>query len=169
VTELDGTTPIIGATVTAKIVADEQGNPIVLPPGIPSTYTAKTGGDGTYRIEGLPNATYEVTASAPQHSSVTKTGVVVRPGLETTGVDFQLPGEPGTITGQVVDAATNQGIPNALVEVLSATMSSRRRRQMPKAISRSRMCPSALIRCGRRRPITSPTLSRAFKCRRQGR
>lgn len=119
VTELDGTTPIIGATVTAKIVADEQGNPIVLPPGIPSTYTAKTGGDGTYRIEGLPNATYEVTASAPQHSSVTKTGVVVRPGLETTGVDFQLPGEPGTITGQVVDAATNQGIPNALVEVLS--------------------------------------------------
>ncbi|MFA0778362.1 MAG: hypothetical protein PVTTEEND_002076 [Candidatus Fervidibacter sp.] len=119
VTELDGTTPIVRATVTAKIVADEQGNPIVLPPGIPSTYTTTTGGDGTYRIEGLPNATYEVTASAPQHSSVTKTGVVVRPGQETTGVDFQLPGEPGTINGQVVDAVTNQGIPNALVEVLS--------------------------------------------------
>lgn len=119
VTEKDGTTPIVGATVTAKIVADEQGNPIVLPPGIPSTYTATTGGDGTYRIEGLPNATYEVTASAPQHSSDTKTGVVVRPGQETTGVDFQLPGEPGTINGQVVDAATNQGIANALVEVLS--------------------------------------------------
>jgi len=42
VTELDGTTPIVGATVTAKIVADEQGNPIVLPPGIPSTYTTTT-------------------------------------------------------------------------------------------------------------------------------
>lgn len=119
VTELDGTTPIIRATVTAKIVADEQGNPIVLPPGIPSTYTATTGGDGTYRIEGVPNATYEVTASAPLHSSVTKTGVVVRPGQETTGVDFQLPGAPGTINGQVVDAVTNQGIANALVEVLS--------------------------------------------------
>ncbi|GBC99456.1 Protein TolB [bacterium HR17] len=119
VTELDGTTPIVGATVTARIVADEQGNPIVLPPGIPSTYTATTGSDGTYRIEGLPNATYEVTASAPQHSSVTKTGIVVRPGQETTGVDFQLPGSPGTITGQVVDSQTNQGVPNALVEVLS--------------------------------------------------
>jgi protocatechuate 3,4-dioxygenase beta subunit len=120
VTELDGTTPIIGATVTAKIVADEQGSPIVLPPGIPSTYTTTTKGDGTYTLEGLPNATYEVTASAPRHLSVTKTGIVVRPGEETTGVDFQLPGEPGTIEGQVVDAQTNQGIAGALVEVISA-------------------------------------------------
>jgi protocatechuate 3,4-dioxygenase beta subunit len=120
VTELDGTTPIVKATVTAKIVADEQGRPIVLPPGIPSTYTTTTKGDGTYRLEGLPNATYEVTASAPRHSSVTKTGIVVRPGEETTGVDFQLPGEPGTIAGQVVDAQTNQGIAGALVEVISA-------------------------------------------------
>ncbi|MGQ9520285.1 MAG: carboxypeptidase regulatory-like domain-containing protein [Candidatus Fervidibacter sp.] len=120
VTELDGTTPIIGATVTAKIVADERGNPIVLPPGIPSTYTTTTKADGTYRLEGLPNATYDVTASAPRHTSVTRTGVVVRPGEETTGVDFQLPGEPGTIAGQVVDAQTNQGIAGALVEVISA-------------------------------------------------
>jgi Tol biopolymer transport system component/protocatechuate 3,4-dioxygenase beta subunit len=120
VTELDGTTPIVKATVTAKIVADEQGRPIVLPPGIPSTYTTTTKGDGTYRLEGLPNATYEVTASAPRHSPVTKTGIVVRPGEETTGVDFQLPGEPGTIAGQVVDAQTNQGIAGALVEVISA-------------------------------------------------
>ncbi len=121
VTELDGTTPIVGAMITAKIVADESGNPIVLPPGIPSTYTTTTKGDGTYRLEGLPNATYEVTASAPRHTSVTKTGIVVRPGQETTGVDFQLPGEPGTIAGQVVDAQTNQGIAGALVEVISGT------------------------------------------------
>ncbi len=121
VTELDGTTPIIGATVKAVIVADERGNPIVLPPGIPSTYTATTKADGTYRIEGVPNATYEVTASAPRHTSVTKTGIVVRPGEETTGVDFQLPGEPGTIAGQVVDAQNNQGIAGALVEVISGT------------------------------------------------
>lgn len=120
VTELDGTTPIIGATVTAKIVADERGNPIVLPPGIPSTYTTTTKADGTYRLEGLPNATYDVTASAPRHAFVTRTGVVVRPGEETTGVDFRLPGEPGTIAGQVVDAQTNQGIAGALVEVISA-------------------------------------------------
>jgi protocatechuate 3,4-dioxygenase beta subunit len=119
VTELDGVTPIIGATVEAKIVADEQGNPIVLPPGIPSTYTTTTKGDGTYRLEGLPNATYEVTASAPRHSSVTKTGIVVHPGEETTGVDFQLPGEPGEIKGRVVDAVTKEGIREALVEVLS--------------------------------------------------
>jgi len=120
VTELDGTTPIIGATVTAKIVADERGNPIVLPPGIPSTYTTTTKGDGSYRLEGLPNATYEVTASAPRHTSVTKTGIVVRAGEETTGVDFALPGEPGTIAGQVVDAQTGQGIAGAVVEVISA-------------------------------------------------
>lgn len=121
VTELDGTTPIVGATVTARIVADEQGNPIVLPPGIPSTYSATTRTDGTYRIEGVPNATYEVTASAPRHTSVTRTGVIVRAGQETTGVDFQLPGEPGTIAGQVLDAQTNQGIANAIVEVISGT------------------------------------------------
>jgi hypothetical protein len=119
VTELDGVTPIIGATVEAKIVADEQGNPIVLPPGILSTYTTTTKYDGTYRLEGLPNATYEVTASAPRHSSVTKTGIVVHPGEETTGVDFQLPGEPGEIKGRVVDAVTKEGIREALVEVLS--------------------------------------------------
>ncbi|MCS7263642.1 MAG: carboxypeptidase regulatory-like domain-containing protein [Armatimonadetes bacterium] len=121
VTELDGTTPIIGATVRAVIVADERGNPIVLPPGIPSTYTATTKADGTYRIEGVPNATYDVTASAPRHTSVTRTGVVVRPGEETTGVDFQLPGEPGVIVGQVIDAQTNQGIAGALVTVISGT------------------------------------------------
>ncbi len=120
VTELDGITPIPGATVKAVIVADEQGRPVVLPPGIPSTYTTTTKPDGTYRIEGIPNATYDVTASAPRHTSVTKTGIVVRPGLETTGVDFALPGEPGTIAGQVVDAQTNQGIAGALVEVISA-------------------------------------------------
>lgn len=119
VTEADGTTPIIGATVTAVIVADEMGRPIVLPPGIPSTYTTKTKGDGTYRIEGIPNATYDVTASAPKRASVTRRGIVVRPGLETTGVDFALPGEPGAIAGRVVDELTNMGIPRALVEVLS--------------------------------------------------
>ncbi|MEZ8219962.1 component of the Tol biopolymer transport system, partial [Candidatus Fervidibacteria bacterium JGI MDM2 JNZ-1-D12] len=121
VTELDGVTPIVGATVKAELVGDEQGNPIPPPKGIPTVYTTTTKADGTYRLEGLPNGTYNVTASAPRHTSVTRTGVVVRPGQETTGVDFQLPGEPGTIAGQVVDAQTNQGIAGALVEVISGT------------------------------------------------
>ena len=120
VTELDGVTPIVGATVRAELVGDEQGNPIPPPKGIPTVYTTTTKADGSYRLEGLPNGTYNVTASAPRHTSVTRTGIVVRPGQETTGVDFQLPGEPGTIAGQVVDAQTNQGIAGALVEVISA-------------------------------------------------
>jgi protocatechuate 3,4-dioxygenase beta subunit len=120
VTELDGVTPIVGATVKAELVGDEQGNPIPPPKGIPTVYTTTTKANGTYRLEGLPNGTYNVTASAPRHTSVTRTGIVVRPGQETTGVDFQLPGEPGTIAGQVVDAQTNQGIAGALVEVISA-------------------------------------------------
>lgn len=119
VTELDGTTPIVGATVRAELVGDEAGNPIPPPRGIPTVYTTTTKADGTYRLEGLPNGSYNVTASAPRHTSVTRRMVVVRPGLETTGVDFQLPGEPGTIAGQVLDAQTNQGIVGALVEVLS--------------------------------------------------
>ncbi len=121
VTELDGVTPIVGATVKAELVGDEQGNPIPPPKGIPTVYTTTTKANGTYRLEGLPNGTYNVTASAPRHTSVTRTGVVVRPGQETTDVDFQLPGEPGTIAGQVVDAQTNQGIAGALVEVISET------------------------------------------------
>lgn len=119
VTELDGVTPIVGATVRADLVGDEQGNPIPPPKGVPTVYMTTTKADGSYRLEGLPNGTYDVTASAPRHTSVTKTGVVVRSGQETTGVDFQLPGEPGTIAGQVVDAQTNQGIVGALVEVIS--------------------------------------------------
>ena len=121
VTELDGVTPIVGATVKAELVGDEQGNPIPPPKGIPTVYTTTTKADGSYRLEGLPNGTYNITASAPRHTSVTRTGVVVRPGQETTGVDFQLPGEPGAIAGQVVDAQTNQGIAGALVEVISGT------------------------------------------------
>lgn len=123
VTELDGTTPIFQATVKAELVGDEQGNPIPPPKGFPTVYTATTKPDGTYRLEGLLNGTYKVTASAPRHTSVTKTGIVVRPGLETTGVDFALPGEPGTIAGRVIDAQTNQGIAGALVEVLTTDKS----------------------------------------------
>ncbi len=118
VTELDGTTPIPNATVTAVIVADVQGQPIIVPPGIPSTYNTTTRIDGTYRLEGLPEATYDVTASAQRHTSQTRRGIVVRSGQETSPVDFALPGEPGTVRGQVVDAQTRAGIAGAVVELL---------------------------------------------------
>ncbi|MCS7223453.1 MAG: carboxypeptidase regulatory-like domain-containing protein [Armatimonadetes bacterium] len=121
VTELDGTTPIPNATVTAVIVADAQGQPIIVPPGIPTTYSTTTRTDGTYRLDGLPEASYDVTASAPRHTSQTRRRVVVRAGQETSGVDFALPGEPGRINGRVVDAQTRSGIPGALVELLQDT------------------------------------------------
>ncbi|MFZ1948211.1 MAG: glucodextranase DOMON-like domain-containing protein [bacterium] len=58
-------------------------------------------GGGDYRIEGLPNGTYDLEARAPVYGKGKRQGVVVAAGGETSGMDFSLRKVPGAILGSV--------------------------------------------------------------------
>ena len=92
-------TPIAGASVSAS----RDGGT-----GYGSTYTAD---DGTYLISSLPGGDYRVYASAPGHIDTYYDGqpyswaatlVAVSNGVETTGINIQLP-EGGKISGKITD------------------------------------------------------------------
>lgn len=55
-----------------------------------ATKTATTNASGAYSLVGVPSGTHSVTASHPNYSAVTQTGVIVVTG-QTTTVNFQLP------------------------------------------------------------------------------
>lgn len=81
-----------------------------------------TAADGTYAIEQLPNADYEVTAdgTAVAHNIETQT-VTVLPAQNTPNVDFALTSADGALEVTVTDSATADLIPNATVEVKDAS------------------------------------------------
>ena len=108
VTEKTGA-PILGATVTATIKGT--------PDPTPFSKSATTDAEGNYVIAQLPTGLYDVTASAPQHSSATKTDIEVKSNQNTPNVDFVLDAEPGTLEGTVRDATTTNGIAGATVAV----------------------------------------------------
>jgi hypothetical protein len=58
-------------------------------------------GGGDYRIEGLPDGTYDLEARAPVYGKGKRQGVVVAAGGETSGIDFSLRKVPGAILGSV--------------------------------------------------------------------
>ncbi|VVB94423.1 Carboxypeptidase regulatory-like domain protein [uncultured archaeon] len=96
VTNASSTLAISGATVTA------------------GGMTATTDASGNYSIIIAPG-TYSVTASATNYQSSTVTGVAVTANTVTTQ-NFALtpivPSETGSISGNMINVATNMGIPN---------------------------------------------------------
>jgi hypothetical protein len=66
--------PIIGATITAKIVSSEG----------TQTLTVNSVGDGYYLIRGLPPGTHQVKIEATGYETVYRTAVVTDPGNDRT-------------------------------------------------------------------------------------
>ena len=96
-------------------VTDTTGNPVagarVQAVG-PVTRNATTRGDGTYRLTSLPDGSYDMTVTEPDHNPGFAGGVIVVEG-QTTIQDFVLSGA-GILQGTVVDA---QGAPLSGVRV----------------------------------------------------
>ena len=128
VTQMDGTTPVVGATVTATDNLDPT-----------HVLSATTASDGTYTISRVgAGTTYTVTATAsgfgssvpasrplpdPNDPIATQRDTVVQPAKAYIKFDFKMKAIPGNVTGQVVDGATNAGIANALVTATSGSQS----------------------------------------------
>lgn len=116
VTYPDGTTPIQGATVTAREVVTGQ------------TYTATTDAQGFYVIARIPTSRvedgggYDVTAEKEGFSPDQPTQPVrvsVPPATEVTQ-NFRLKPAPGNVAGTVTNARTGEAIPGARVVVRQA-------------------------------------------------
>lgn len=112
-------TPLVGATVWAHGEDGIRG-------------AALSGGDGSYRIEGLAADTYVLTAEAEDHLSELYDGepcphllcdptagspVTVMPGEEATGHEFHL-AEGGTISGTVTSRRTGEGLGFVTIRIL---------------------------------------------------
>jgi hypothetical protein len=83
---------------------------------------ASTNAAGAYRIEGLPSATYKVTASPgcsenANYLPATHRGVSVREGVTTSGIDLAL-SVGNTISGTVTSATTGQPLAGICALVL---------------------------------------------------
>ena len=76
-----------------------------------------TGSDGRYEIRNVPEGIYTVRASAEGYSQ--KTGYYVEIYTDdNTRLDFQLRESGGTLKGRVIDAATELGIRDVLIEIV---------------------------------------------------
>jgi hypothetical protein len=78
----------------------------------PVTRNANTRGDGTYRLTSIPEGSYDMTVTHPDHNPGSASGVMVVEG-QTTTQDFLLTGA-GILAGTVVDS---QGAPLTGVRV----------------------------------------------------
>ncbi len=117
----DGTTPIVGAVVTAVDV---------LPGG--ATLTATSDVNGAYTITNVPSQTkYSLTcvatgygASVPVSYTVPKTDdadTTVQPAKTYTGFDFKLKAEQGSATGRVLKDADKTPVAGATVTATLGT------------------------------------------------
>ena len=80
----------------------------------PGGYSTTTGTNGSYVLSNVPAGTYDVTASKVGYASQTINSVAVSAGQTTSGIDFTLSVNTGTISGTVKDTAGN-GIVGASV------------------------------------------------------
>jgi hypothetical protein len=97
------TTGIAGATVCVSTSGTCSGA---------STVTAS---DGTYTLSNVAPGTYEVTASAANYAAQSLSGVVVTTGNNTSGQNFTLQPNTGSITGTVTDFQTGLPLSGATV------------------------------------------------------
>ncbi|WP_282137851.1 carboxypeptidase regulatory-like domain-containing protein [Rossellomorea aquimaris] len=98
-------------TDTLIRVIDNQGTVVA---------TVQTSVDGTYLIEGLAQGSYSVAAINPDYQSeIVQTNI--QPN-STTLLDFNLQGNPATLSGNIVDAFDQSPLTGVIVEVyLSGT------------------------------------------------
>ena len=104
VTDLITSLPINGATVT------------ILGPSIAEA----TGITGTYTTGYHTAGTYDVLFTAPTYAPFTATGVALANGVVTTQDAQLVPLTPFAFSGQVIDAMSSAGIPDAQVEFHSS-------------------------------------------------
>jgi len=118
VTEQDGVTPIVGASVNVRHTATQR-----------TVFGDTSGANGTYEITSLPPGTYTVRAGvrgrAVQHynGQVTHeagTPVVLSPGGLATDINFALSPLVGSLSGRVTGADGTTPMENATVDVLDA-------------------------------------------------
>lgn len=123
VTRMDGTTPVVGATVTLTDA---------LPPN--ATFTGVSDANGDYTISRVPSqTTYTVTCTAPGFGESVPASQplpkaddpvkLVQPARVYTGFDFRLKAEQGGATGRVLAAATDLPIAGATVTATLGTES----------------------------------------------
>ncbi|MBM3495872.1 MAG: hypothetical protein FJX72_16340, partial [Armatimonadetes bacterium] len=126
VTRLDGTTPVVGATLTLTDV---------LPPN--ATFTATTDANGDYTISRVPSqTTYTLTCTAVGYGESTPVSYpvpnpndpiqgqrdkLVAPAKVYLGFNFRLKAEQGDATGRVLAAATDLPIAGATVTATQGT------------------------------------------------
>lgn len=96
-------TPLVGALIIIK-----SGNTLV--------NTVLTDAFGNYVINGLPPGTYTVFASATNTQATF--GVVTISANMTSQLSFNLVPQPGSVSGQIIDAGTLQPISAATVDLL---------------------------------------------------
>lgn len=126
VTRTDGTTPVVGATVTlTDNLAPHE------------TFTATTDANGEYVISRVPSqTTYTLTVAAdnfgesippsyqvpnPNDPIATQRDTVVQPAKTYEGFDFKLKPEQGSVTGKVLKAADGTPISGATVTATQGT------------------------------------------------
>jgi hypothetical protein len=124
VTRIDGTTPVVGATVTAK---DNF---------TPATFTGISDSSGNYSIDRVPSqTTYTLTVTAPGFGASIPVNYLVNDPADPSGnnflqaaktyqpYDFKLKAVPGSVTGFVykknADGSQGPAIPNAIVTATS--------------------------------------------------
>jgi len=88
--------------VQVMAALDGQNRPVAL---------ARTGPDGVYRLEGLAEATYRLSAAPPRGAGRTET--IALSGDATLDIEFP----PARLAGTVADAETGQPIAGAVVEL----------------------------------------------------
>ncbi|RLQ93334.1 carboxypeptidase regulatory-like domain-containing protein [Falsibacillus albus] len=84
----------------------------------PIVFSTITDQAGMYRTIGLNESVYIVVSSAPDYGTIAQ-GVNVLSN-QTVTADFELPPQPGEVSGNVTDAVTYDGLPNSLVKVIDA-------------------------------------------------
>jgi hypothetical protein len=124
VTRMDGTTPVVGATLTLTEVVGPGVTPVVI--------TATSDVQGNYSLDRVPAGTrYTLTCTAPSFGESTPLNYpvpnpndpnagqrdqLVVAAKTYTGFDFRMKPEPGSATGRVVkDESPAEGIAGAVV------------------------------------------------------
>jgi hypothetical protein len=119
---LPGQTPQLEIVMTpqlggiAGIVRDETGTAIPNATVSAAGVTAPTGADGSYTLTNVRAGAQTLSASAADFA--TWSGAIVVTGDQTVQQDITLVRKTGNLQGRVIDAATNQPIANAEVDLL---------------------------------------------------